>query len=157
MKKWLIASSLCIGLIIWLMVNIGLSLKQDQHAGFVEARAVAEQETGGEVLEQFRFHGEQTYFIFTIEDDSEQKFYVVVDEQGQLKSFPAAEARLTQEDVAQMVSAEYADWTVKAVRPAYVNQQLCWEVLAVDDQGRMIYAYYTMADGQFIKSYTLEH
>ncbi|GGK24564.1 hypothetical protein GCM10010965_16660 [Caldalkalibacillus thermarum] len=158
MKKWLIASSVCLALILWLIVDIVLSLQQDQQTGLAEAQALAEAETGWKIVDQSRFHCDQTYFIFTMRDDQEQTVFAVVDEEGQVKTFAVDEhVQLSEEEAVLRLLTDRAYRTVKAVRPAYTNHELCWEIVAIDEEGRWHYVYYAMDNGQFIKRYTLEN
>lgn len=157
MKRILVIAFALFAVVVWVSVDLIMDIYHDGLKGMKEAQRLATQATGWKVSDISRFHGQKLYFILTMQDENDQLYYVVIDDQKQISYFPYAELNFDQNEVRHKLSQEYQSWQIKAIRPAYVNQGMCWEVVAQDEEDRYNYLYYAMKDGQFVKRYTLEN
>lgn len=156
MKKWILLGVLALfALVIWAGVDLVLDIMKDREQGLAEARKVAQQMTGWKIVAETRFHGQAPYFIFTMQDQHGELYYLVVDEQNRGQYFPFKELAWDEEKVREQVKREYGEWHIKAIRPAFVYPEMCWEVVLVDSEETWHYIYYSMKNGQFIKRFTL--
>jgi uncharacterized protein YpmB len=157
MKKWMILIVSFLLIVILASIDLMMDIRDDRDRGMMQAQQIAKEVTGWKVISGSRYHGQQVYFIFTMQDRNDELYYVVVDENFQVNYFPQKELHWDQEEIKEVVHNHYQGWKIEAIRTAYVNKGMCWEVLAIDEQNRFHYLYYGMKDGKFIKRYSLEN
>lgn len=156
MKKWILLAVLAIcALLIWGAADLAVDIMDDREQGLAEARKVARQMTDWKIVTESRFHGQEPYFIFTMQDEKGELYYLVVDQEKRGQYFPLKELTWNEEKVREHIEGEYGHWTIEAIRPAYIYPGMCWEVVLVDQEGTWHYIYYSMDNGKFIKRFTL--
>lgn len=156
MKKWIIIMTVIMIFVAWQIIQVFVSAQSNKNIGLKSNAEWVKQETNFSIEGVQRYHGEQLYYVYTVLDEEDNRYYLFVNEEKESYQINFEDIHASKDEVKKGSINDYPELTkVLRINPAYTGNQFTWEIVAQDNKDRLQYVYYSMLDGAFQKRYTL--
>lgn len=160
MKKYILILVVIIGLSIWQVLHMYITVQGDRSTFEQNYIQLVEQAYDGvRIINTYRYHGEELWWIFYVYlPEQEDYAYVTIDpNSGEHLLSLNADQIFSIEELPQYALDHFAELTsVNRVVPAVIRKKLAWEVSAEDQNNQLVYLYFDMESGHYLMRYTIQ-
>ncbi|MDM5338725.1 hypothetical protein QUF84_16050 [Fictibacillus enclensis] len=156
MKKWwIILGIACIGIILWQSISLYNKILSNRDAEQERAVQAAQNDYNLKVDQMDYYHGNQALNVLSGTSGKYGKVYVLVNNKGKTKLVKQSEG-LTKQQMKKYVYKNLKPKEWVNLRLGMENNQVVWEAVYLDDNGRYTFYYGDFQTGERYKKYSIK-